>query len=136
MKSPVNSLCSILTSSVLVFSLVSCATTTPEAPSIAGVPSRFVQTPEILALERQAGQDPAVRKVLGQMPSTKLKLLPQGDVLRVFIAQQRDGKWFNITNKLSPADLAQIEAAMDRVSAASGKWKIIVLGPSGVPVLP
>ena len=95
-----------------------------------------MQTPEILALERQVGQDRAVQEVLGKMPATKLKLLPQGDVLRVFVAQQRDGKWFNITNKVPPADLAQIEAALDRVGAASGKWKVIVLGAAGTPVLP
>lgn len=138
MRFTITSLGPVLGTVALVLSLVSCATTPSSgpAPAEASAPSRFVQSPEILDLERQVSQDPGVREVLGRWPATKLKLLPQGDVLRVFVAQQRDGKWFNITKQLPQADLARIEVALDRVGGASGKWKVVPLGTAASPALP
>ncbi|MFZ4763566.1 MAG: hypothetical protein ACOYMN_01330 [Roseimicrobium sp.] len=126
MKRILNSVGPCVVALLMTVMLGACSSV-PQGSSAAG-PTRFTQAPEVLALEQRVGSDPAVRAVLSKKPGTRLKLLPQGEFLRAFIAQQREGKWFNITNQFAPEDLEKVSQALERVR---GNWKAVPLQPAG-----
>lgn len=105
--------------------LIPCSCTTPasNASATAAQPRRYTQSPEVLRMEAQLAQEAGVRDVLSRRPGTRVKLLPDGDVLGAYIVEQREGKWFNVTRELSAADLGVVAAAVKHIGAQSGNWK-------------
>jgi hypothetical protein len=98
----------------------------PDAASPASneAPARFPQTPEILALEKAVTQDSSVQAILKRHPGTRLKLRQIDSHMSACLVEQRQGKWFNISNQLSAAEQSEISAALARAGEASG-WKSV-----------
>lgn len=107
--------------------LVSCSTPGSDPGAALGQPARFPQTPEILAMEKQVSQDPAVRDVLARRPGARVKLRKMDDHVTAYVVEQRDGKWFNVSNQLPAADLAAIAASVRRAGEQAGHWEPVSL---------